>query len=254
MGLPKCFIFKGFYDIVKGQSGATSNPTYKTFVENQNEITGALAKCILWQPETTYALNQEIISDSMDPSYKAVVTSAGETGETEPIWPTTGSVTDGAVQFVMMKRSVASIMSDNIATETEAEAGTDAIKRITPATLKGVLAKALAPLASILSPAFTGIPTAPTATVGTNSPQIATTAFIANAMAAAVIQGDISMSGTSGTTVTHNLGKLSYAVDVVAIADTAGDMGDIYITKAVNAFTVFNTGGYRGTARYKINS
>ena len=36
--------------------------------------------------------------------------------------------------------------------------------------------------ASLASPAFTGIPTAPTASAGTNTSQIATTAFVRNAL------------------------------------------------------------------------
>lgn len=46
------------------------------------------------------------------------------------------------------------------------------------------LAAALALLAPLLSPALTGTPTAPTATAGTSSTQIANTAFVANAIAA----------------------------------------------------------------------
>ena len=51
--------------------------------------------------------------------------------------------------------------------------------------------------AALASPAFTGIPTAPTATVGTNTQQIATTAFVQSAVAALV-------DGAAGTLDTLN--------------------------------------------------
>ena len=47
-----------------------------------------------------------------------------------------------------------------------------------------VIPSALASLAPLSSPALTGVPTAPTAALGTNTTQIATTSFVANAVAA----------------------------------------------------------------------
>ena len=68
----------------------------------------------------------------------------------------------------------------------------------------------------------------------------------------ATSQGDFAFAGTRGQTVTHNLGHTNYVVNVSATADTGGDMGDVYISRAANAFTVYNTGGYRGGGRYQI--
>jgi hypothetical protein len=65
-------------------------------------------------------------------------------------------------------------------------------------------------------------------------------------------QGDLTFAGTRGQTVTHNLGHTNYVVNVSATADTGGDLGDVYVSRAANAFTVYNTGGYRGGARYQI--
>lgn len=65
-------------------------------------------------------------------------------------------------------------------------------------------------------------------------------------------QGDFSFAGTRGQTVAHSLGNTNYVVNVSATADTGGDLGDVYISRAANAFTVYNTGGYRGGARYQI--
>lgn len=58
--------------------------------------------------------------------------------------------------------------------------------------LKDLVARTtLAPLAS---PAFTGTPTAPTAAVGTNTTQIATTAFVKTAVSA--IDGQVEIGST----------------------------------------------------------
>lgn len=73
-----------------------------------------------------------------------------------------------------------------------------------------------------------------------------------NGLDMATSQGDLAFAGTRGKTVTHNLGHTNYVVNVSATADTGGDMGDVYISRAANAFTVYNTGGYRGGARYQI--
>jgi hypothetical protein len=64
-----------------------------------------------------------------------------------------------------------------LATAAEVTAGTDATRAVHPAGLKVELDKK----ASLASPALTGVPTAPTAAVGTNTTQIATTAFVAAA-------------------------------------------------------------------------
>lgn len=66
------------------------------------------------------------------------------------------------------------------------------------------------------------------------------------------LQGDLSYAGTTGVTVSHTLGTTNYTVNIMPIANTNGDLGDVYVNKAANAFTVYNTGGYRGQARYQI--
>ena len=73
-----------------------------------------------------------------------------------------------------------------------------------------------------------------------------------NALESTTAQGNFAFAGTRGQTVTHNLGNTNYVVNVSATADTGGDMGDVYISRAANAFTAYNTGGYRGGGRYQI--
>ena len=73
------------------------------------------------------------------------------------------------------------------------------------------------------SPAFTGIPTAPTAAPGTNTTQIATTAFVA------------AVAGTLGTMSTQNAN---------AVAITGGTITGTY---GLNASGLANTGGWAVT-------
>lgn len=71
--------------------------------------------------------------------------------------------------------------------------------------------QSLSAYAKLASPAFTGTPTAPTASAGTNSTQIATTAFVSSAVASAV-------SGITG---------ISYSI--VTALPTTGKAGIIYL-------------------------
>jgi len=72
--------------------------------------------------------------------------------------------------------------------------------------------------ASLASPALTGTPTAPTATVGTNTTQIATTAFVlANAPAAGGMTLLGTLTTTSGSTQTLSGLTLTSYQQVVAV-------------------------------------
>ena len=82
-----------------------------------------------------------------------------------------------------------------MATQTEAEAGTDNTKhmtalRVKQSILKNAPKQDLSPYAKLASPAFTGTPTAPTASKTTNNTQLATTAFV-QALVGAVNNGGI---------------------------------------------------------------
>ena len=74
-----------------------------------------------------------------------------------------------------------------------------------------VINTALGNKAALASPTFTGTPKAPTATAGTNSTQIATTAFVATAIANAI-------SGITGI-----------SFEVVQTLPSTGDTGTIYL-------------------------
>ena len=69
-----------------------------------------------------------------------------------------------------------------LATAAETSAGSDRTRAVHPFGFNSALTSALIPYAKLNSPAFTGVPTAPTAPVGTNNTQLATTAFVQSAV------------------------------------------------------------------------
>jgi hypothetical protein len=83
-----------------------------------------------------------------------------------------GSITDAKIATGINKSKVGLDQVDNTS---------DAAKPISTLTQTALNAKA-----NIESPGFTGVPTAPTATLGTNTTQIATTQFVTAAMAASL--------------------------------------------------------------------
>ena len=91
-----------------------------------------------------------------------------------------------------------------LATAAETTTGTDALRAVTPAGLKVELDKK----AALDSPALTGTPTAPTAITGTDTAQLATTAFVAAATPAATDTG-------------RGLVELATAAEVTSGTDTA---------------------------------
>jgi len=82
----------------------------------------------------------------------------------------------GAIGGTAATETAAGIVE--LATAAETTTGTDATRAVHPAGLKVELDKK----APLDSPALTGTPTAPTAAAGTNTTQLATTAFVADAV------------------------------------------------------------------------
>jgi hypothetical protein len=66
------------------------------------------------------------------------------------------------------------------------------------------------------------------------------------------LQGESTFASTTGKTIAHSLGHTNFIVNITPLGNTDGDLGDVYITKASNAFTVYNTGGFTGSFRYQI--
>ena len=81
----------------------------------------------------------------------------------------------------------------------------------------------------------------------------ATLAARLTALETQTTQGDLTYAGAAtGVTDSHSLGHTNYTVNIMPTANTNGDLGDVFVSKASNAFTVYNTGGFRGQARYQI--
>lgn len=111
---------------------------------------------------------------------------------------------------------------------------------ITAGSNKGVTSDALNTAldlkADLASPSFTGTPTAPTAAAGTNTTQIATTAFVlANARPYKVYVALLSQTGTSAPTVTVLENTLSGTV--VWTRSSSG----VYLGTLSGAFTANKT-------------
>lgn len=112
--------------------------------------------------------------------------------------------------------------------------------------------------ASLASPVFTGVPTAPTATAGTNTLQLATTAFVATAVAnasptlttTAVTEGTnlyfttararTSVSATGSINYNSGTGVFSYTAPTVLSAFT-NDVGFLTSATILNAISVDST-------------
>jgi hypothetical protein len=93
--------------------------------------------------------------------------------------------------------------------------------------------------APIASPALTGTPTAPTAAVGDNSTQIATTAYVTTAISgitgAMVFKGTIGTGGTAGTALPTSNVKIGDTYKIVTAgtyASQAAKVGDLFIATA----------------------
>jgi hypothetical protein len=117
-------------------------------------------------------------SDTVIPTSKAVYTLAGTQGNLTASTP----VKLDQTRKVIGGAAVVSLVNDAAAAVTEIDTGALAnVDTVVPTSKAVTTAIAAAGYAPLASPAFTGIPTAPTAAGGTNTTQIATTAFVTSA-------------------------------------------------------------------------
>jgi hypothetical protein len=126
------------------------------------------------------------------------------------------------------------------------------------------LAGAVTGLATLASPTFTGIPAAPTATTGTNTTQLATTAFVSAAVAdlvasapstlntlnelATALGNDANFSTTITTSLGNKLntsgGTLTGALSITSsTASTSTTTGALIVTGGVGIGGALNVGG-----------
>ena len=105
--------------------------------------------------------------------------------------------------------------------------------------------------APIASPAFTGTPTAPTATAGTNTTQIATTAFVYQSMP---FKGTYTTTGAATTTFTVSIGRTMANTSYVASPVPTNTLSAVTFSvqnKTTTTFDIVIVGaGLTGTVAY----
>jgi hypothetical protein len=173
----------------------------------------------------------------------AFVTAAVAAGQSTPADATT--TTKGVIQLAGHLYNTASAPFVRGATESqtgivelataaETTTGTDSTRAVHPAGLKVELDKK----ANLASPTFTGVPAAPTATAGTNTTQLATTAFVTTAVAA-VSGGSVA----DATTTTKGIVQLAGDLDGTAAAPTVVSASTTVAGKVELATTAETTTG-----------
>lgn len=178
------------YNKVNGvaQEGATTQAAMMDFLQNNNDILRCFVE-MLWQEQKPVVVGQLIWSPSLPNGVIAKVTQAGTLGADEPIWPSIvgSTVESGSAVLKIVLWAPETLPADG---------GTAALAN-NAEKLGGQLpayyatATQLAAKAALLSPAFAGIPTAPTADAGTNTDQLATCKFVLTALSAISSQGKI---------------------------------------------------------------
>ena len=183
-----------------------------------------------------------IWSPSLPNGVIAKVTQAGTLGADEPIWPSIvgSTVESGSAVLKIVLWAPETLPADG---------GTAALAN-NAEKLGGQLpayyatATQLAAKAALLSPAFAGIPTAPTADAGTNTDQIATTKFVMTALSALSSQGKI---------VSYSLAQNGYCKWDIGLILQWGKISNnradfpIAFTNFCSAATLFIRGSGTGT-------
>lgn len=238
MTLTEAFLQYAQKDGVANPS-ATTNQMMQDLFKNWSDTIFMMVQSF-WQPDRQYVLNDTCQSPSMPANTIAICTKAGTSGSSEPTWPSlvNGSVEDNGVTWKLIEAYPQELPAKGGTADT----ANNALKFNGQAASYYATAANLNLKAPLASPTFTGTPKAPTAAAGTNTEQIATTAFVANAVAAISSQGKI---------VAYNLAQNGYVKwDIGLILQ----WGFIYSTSKATTITfpiVFNeipttvqSGGY----------
>jgi hypothetical protein len=128
---------------------------------------------------------------------------------------------------------------------------------IAPLATTAYVNSAVAPLAPLASPPLTGTPTAPTAAPGTNTTQLATTAFVEAALpksAAGVVSlGTVASGGTGAGSVTFGT-PFATAPTVVLVSSSSSDLqvGADPASLTTTGFSYSFTSRATGSASYSM--
>lgn len=217
---------------------ATTNQMIQDLSKNWSDTIFMMVQSF-WQPDRQYVLNDTCQSPSMPANTIAICTKAGTSGSSEPTWPSlvNGSVEDNGVTWKLIEAYPQELPAKGGTADT----ANNALKFNGQAASYYATAANLALKAPLASPTFTGTPKAPTAAAGTNTDQIATTAFVANAVAAISSQGKI---------VAYNLAQNGYVKwDIGLILINNG--GKITVGEGDNQLQTYPI-AYRSTAYVTI--
>lgn len=168
-----------------------------------------------------------------------IANASGGGGSVASVFGRTGTVTAQTGDYTVSEiTGAAALASPNFT-------GVPAAPTATPGTNStqiastAFVATSFAPLAS---PSLTGVPSAPTATSGTNTTQLATTAFVTSALTAKANLASPVLTGTpSAPTATVGTNTTQLATTAFVIANAGGGGG------STNVLSVFNVQHYGAT-------
>lgn len=224
---------------------ATTNQMIQDLSKNWSDTIFMMVQSF-WQPDRQYVLNDTCQSPSMPANTIAICTKAGTSGSSEPTWPSlvNGSVEDNGVTWKLIEAYPQELPAKGGTADT----ANNALKFNGQAASYYATAANLNLKAPLASPTFTGTPKAPTAAAGTNNTQIATTAFVANAVAAISSQGKI---------VAYNLAQNGYVKwDIGLILQWGTYPGDHTLTFpiAFNVPWILIQNSREGTAEDRLDN
>jgi hypothetical protein len=213
-------------DISTNRANIATNTTAIT--ANANAIT---ANTTAIATEATTARAAELVLTNSISSNTASITTntSGITTNTTAITANTSAIntnTTAIAAEATTARAAELVLTNNVSSNTaNITSNTSAIAANTASILTN--SSDIELKAPIISPTFTGTPTAPTAAAGINTTQLATTAFVNNAtlnINASSISGTVALSqgGTGQTTIAGIKSVLGLVSSKVAIGATSG--------------------------------
>ncbi len=155
MSIPKKLNFSD-YDNFITEPNFTTSAEAQDYFRNEDELVGALVDSGLWQPETNYANGDVVFSPSVPSGAEAICVVGGISSGVEPSWGSVGgaNISDGTcfwkLRWKHWSKDVIPMGNLGIeyATQTEAEAGNDNEKLMTPLRTKEAIDK-FAPVKSV---------------------------------------------------------------------------------------------------------
>lgn len=157
---------------------------------------------------------------------------------------------DDETPTLTIKTTVTGILKGNGTAVSAAAAGTD---YLTPSgdgsALTGITVSQVSGAAPLASPTFTGVPAAPTASAGTNTTQLATTAFVTGAVATAV--SGLKWKAPVRAKTTANI-TLSGEQTIDGVAVVAGDRVGVFnqTTTTQDGIYTASAGGWARTTDF----